>query len=101
MKYWNEYDIVQQERRARNNHCPNRLEGVDVVARLKDWADRNSDGWAYWPKPVRAAKNLMVLVESGDHWVCDDVTETELKRALVPVKSFLTRHGVEHSEVLV
>lgn len=28
-------------------------------------ANRNSDGWAYWPKPFRAAARLMEPVE-GD-----------------------------------
>jgi hypothetical protein len=73
---------------------------VVIIDRLRYWTNRNSDGWAYWPKPVRAAKNLMVLLESGDRWDPADVTEAELKKAIVPIKSFLTRHGVAHEEVL-
>ena len=98
MKYWNDYDIAQQYRRCVNS--PNLLVAVQTVDRLRMWTNRNSDGWAYWPKPVRAARKAMELVDSGDHWDFDDVTEAELKRALVPIKSFLTRHGVDHDEVL-
>ena len=63
------------------------------------WADANSDGWAYWPKPARAARKLQMLLD-GKSCCSPDVSGAELKAALSPVKAFLTRHGVSHEEVL-
>ena len=64
---------------------------------LKDLVNRNSDGWAYWPKPSRAAKQLMNLIEGdprdryGDR---EDVTAAQVRKAYVPIKSFLTRNNL-------
>jgi hypothetical protein len=97
MKYWNQHDVASAQRRFEG--LPDRELGLLVLTRLMNWTNRNSDGWAYWPKPVRAAKRLMELLDSGDHWDPEDVTEAELKKAFTPIKSFLTRQGVDHGEV--
>lgn len=102
MKYWNDYDVEVQARRVEG--CPVRMTGVLIMARLMNWTNANSDGWAYWPKPVRSAKRLMELIETGEnfptyHTPLEDVTEAELRKAVTPIKSFLTRHGVDHDEI--
>jgi hypothetical protein len=59
----------------------------------------NSDGWAYWPKPSRAARKLQELIvrdgtyqyRSGDR---PDVTVAEYRKALAPLKAFRTRSGL-------
>jgi len=78
---------------------PNLQRGALVLSRLMWWADANSDGWAYWPKPARSAKKLQTLLYGKDAY-SPDVTDAELKAALSPVKAFLTRHGVSHEKVL-
>ncbi len=99
MRYWNEYDVRTQLQHASNPDRPNRLRGILVITRLMNWTNRNSDGWAYWPKPVRSASRLMELLESGDHWNSEDVTAAELRKACSPIKSFLTRQGVSHADI--
>lgn len=90
--YMNEYDLDFAVERFSN--CALRRYRVACVVRaLADWTDRNSDGWAYWPKPARAAKRLMELLSSADRWDPADVPESEVQRALIPVKAFLTRQG--------
>jgi hypothetical protein len=67
-----------------------------TLASLRDWANSNSDGWAYAPKPANAAKQLMRLVEGdgtaqyrfGDR---EDATEARLRSAYSPIKAFRTR----------
>jgi hypothetical protein len=103
MKYMNDYDIAMA-RRAFADH-PVLAPAVEIVANLRDWTNQNSDGWAYWPKPCRAAARLIELIERDGTWEArygarDDATPEELKAALRPIKSFLTRQGVPHSEVL-
>jgi len=79
---------------------------AETVERLAQWTDRNSDGWAYWGKPVRAAGRAIELIDSTTYEANQaqertDATEAEVKAALRPIKSFLTRHGIDHEEVIV
>ena len=98
--YMNSHEIVDTMNRfADETSTPILRMGAIILARLYTWTNRNSDGWAYWPKPVRAAKNLMVLLQDADRWEPEDVTLAELRKACVPIKSFLTRQGVDHSVV--
>ena len=83
---------------------PNLAAGAATLYRLRDWTDSNSDGWAYWPKPVRAAARLIGLLEDArlaslrGGWPTD-ITDAELTAALRPIKAFLTRQGVAYGEL--
>jgi len=120
MRFMNDYDIDLAQRHATH---PVLGPAVRQLKILRDYADENSDGWAYWPKPARSAARLMALVE-GDREVSDprcqdcgvmgnqrhyrhckrlDATEAELRKALVPVKALrtrLTREGMPGFEVV-
>ncbi len=50
--------------------------------------NENSDGWAYWQAPVKAAEKLMVLIQRGLPG-----NEADFKKTLAPIKSFYTRKG--------
>lgn len=70
-----------------------------TLANLRDAADANSDGWAYWPKPARAGKKLMELIQGdGTHEAQfgerEDATEARLRAAYTPIRSFSTRTGI-------
>lgn len=96
MKYMNDYDIARARQRFTLASKPNRLAAAIVVEHLAEWADRNSDGWCYWPKPVRAAARLIDLIESRTYAENQaqesvDATDAELAAAVRPVKAFLTR----------
>lgn len=105
MRYMNDWDIAQARRRFDPDTVPNRARLVEVIDSLREWANGNSDGWAYWPKPCRAASKAIALVESTSYPEYqrrqdEDATDAETKAALTPIKAFLTRQGVAHSEVL-
>jgi hypothetical protein len=74
---------------------------TQTLHNLMEWTDRNSDGWAYWPKPARAAARLMTLIERDgtSRYMFDsereDVTEAEYRAALRPIKSFRTRQNAD------
>ena len=101
MRFMNDFDIEMACRRYA--HQPNRLEVIEAVDALRVWADRNSDGWAYWPKPARAAARAMEAIE-GDGtsaaWDRDDLFPGEVTSALRPIKAFLTRQGTSLGKVL-
>jgi phytoene/squalene synthetase len=85
MKFMNTWEV--DEARARYARHPVLSRVTRLLADLRDLADAVSDGWCYWPKPARAAKGLMELVEKGD------ATEAEYRKAVGPVRAFLTREA--------
>lgn len=93
MRFMNDYDIDSAVARHTRNSHPNRVGAALVIRRLAECTNQNSDGWAHWPKPCRAAAKLMEL---ADDWRADeDCTDAELAAAVKPVKAFLTRQARE------
>lgn len=104
MNFANEFDIESWVRKYATRNLwdtPNLARGANTLDRLATWANDNSDGWCYWPKPCRAANKLITLLSEHDGFEPGDVTDQELTKALTPIKAFLTRQGVTHSEVIV
>lgn len=106
MLFMNEYDIEDALRRVNPDTEPVLAEAVIALANLAAWTNNNSDGWAYWPKPCRAAKALQEAIQAHQRWEraayqgrrdpADEITPAALKKALSPIKAFLTRQGVSH-----
>lgn len=102
MSWMNRYEIEEALRWT--DEGSNAESGARTLYRLMRWTDNHSDGWPYWQKPSKAATRLMDALQKvkesgrrdGDYV---DITEAELKAYYRPIKAFLTRQGVEHSEV--
>lgn len=104
MRHLNDHDLARASRVARANGDTNRLALVQTVTNLADWADHNSDGWAYWLKPRRAAQRAIAEIQGDGTLAADDrpdTTDAELTAALRPIKSFLTRQHVPHAAIIV
>jgi hypothetical protein len=107
----NDYDLDCARARFTRSTTPNRLALVLVVDNLREWADSVSDGWAYWPKPCRAAEKAISLIESRTYaenlaQEDNDISDAEMLDAVKPIKSFLTRmakerHGLHPDRALV
>lgn len=101
MPFMNEYDVQRARAVFRRNGWTLADEANDILARLMIWTNENSDGWGYWSQPSRAAAKLVDRIsETADGaWEYDskrgDMSESDCKKALIPVKSFLTRQGVD------
>ncbi len=103
IRFMNHYEI--DERAAQ--YAAHLLLGpaTRTLIALRDAANANSDGWAYWPKPTRAAARLMELIERDGtaRWRFEreraDVTLTEVKAALRPIKAFRTRSGLQFQDL--
>lgn len=100
MLFMNEFDIEQAKRCAMYEEWDVMLTAVEVLERLVAWTNRNSDGWPYWPKPARAARQLMELIQDQERKSRRsteqyDMTYNDRDRALTPIKSFLTRQRVD------
>lgn len=101
MRFMNEYDLAHAIQRFDAAGATNRLRIARVVDRLRQWADETSDGWAFWPKPARAANRAMALIESTTNAENErqeevDATDAETELALRQIKTFLTRQGVDN-----
>jgi hypothetical protein len=113
MKWMNRWDIDEAQGRwasgARSH--PVLEAAVQTLRNLRDYADANSDGWAYWPKPARAANRLKVLIEADESALTDnserrytprtDATEAALRKAYAPIKAFCTRQGIDSTTIIV
>lgn len=62
-----------------------------MLANLRDMADQNSDGWAYWPKPSRASRRLQEFIQAARQG--GSTTEADWRATFAPIKQFLTRHS--------
>lgn len=101
MSWMNQYEI--EEALNWTEEGTNAESAARTLYRLMRWTDSHSDGWPYWQKPSRAATRLMEALqrvrESGRRGDYVDITDADLKKAYTPIKAFLTRQKVAHSEV--
>jgi len=98
MKFMNEWDIEEARNRWRSH--PVLGPATQTLANLMHAANANSDGWCYWPKPARAARLLMELIEGDGTWSYRegeraDATPQRLRKAYAPLKAFRTATGIE------
>lgn len=85
--------------------APNLARAAQTLSQFKDWTNMHSDGWAYWKKPLRASQKLVELLHQGEARLYSgpdeiDCSSADLKKALTPIKSFLTRQGEDWHEIL-
>lgn len=98
MLFMNEHDIHNMVSITRN-YKPEFFKYALYLDHFKEIINENSDGWAHWSPPLRAAKKLMELLLQtrsamrGVHNV-EFPTHAQFKKALTPIKSFATRKGL-------
>lgn len=93
MLFMNELEV--EEATARWNDHPVLGPATKTLHNLMRCANSNSDGWAYWPKPCRAARQLQELIKAADKDRRElrpvSVDAGAVRRAYSPIKAFLTR----------
>lgn len=88
MLYMNREDIARARLRAQHSQNTVLIRATTFLAQFQEEVDAHSDGWPYWFASVKAAVKLMRLIQDSE-----EPTETDLRKALVPIKSFYTRRG--------
>jgi hypothetical protein len=108
MIYMNEYEIYEaRDLLTRDRDAtPVAAAASETLASLMEYANGCSDGWAYWPKPSRAAAKLQTLVaqarlgmrgwQQGNELAAP--SEQQYAEALRPVKAFRTREAKRRGE---
>ena len=101
MRFMNDYEIAAAVQVYQDH--PVLGPASRTLANLAFWTDNNSDGWAYWPKPCRAAAKLQELIQGDGTWQArtdlSRATPEALTAALRPVKAFRTRQGADFTIV--
>lgn len=88
----NEYEAATLLNNARFEEKPYATDGAMILDRLIEWTNTHSDGWPYWQKPARAADRLIVLLYENDRKNDgEDITAADLRKALTPIKAFITK----------
>lgn len=90
MHFMNSHEV--ENAAVRYAHHPVLGEATRFLRDFMDEVNGCSDGWAYWPKPVRACHQLFTLIESARENP-NAVTIAALRKALVPIKAFATRQS--------
>ena len=103
--WMNEWEVDNAERRySADPDLPNLGTAARTLSALVEWTNSNSDGWPYWKPAQAAGRGLMIALSNADtadrRGDVADMPKGDLIRALASVKRFLTKHGVEHAEVL-
>ena len=91
--FMNDYDIDDALRATQGD--PVLGPAARTLANLRDCANANSDGWASWPKPSRAAAKLIAILEGVRRNDDKKVTRGEVRKAYTPIRAFLTRQGLQ------
>jgi hypothetical protein len=86
MLFMNETEIDMAVSRF-NNH-PVLSRATRFLRAFRDDVNGHSDGWPYWSAPVKAAAQLMKLIQTPDQ-----ATEAALKKAYTPIRRFYTTKG--------
>jgi len=103
MIFMNEYEIYDAASAYRSH--PVLGPATQTLSNLAEWANANSDGWPYWPKPCRAAAKLQELIQTAERssyrFEEPQVTVADYQAALRPVRAFRTRQGADFDIVEV
>lgn len=87
----NQHDIEYAH--SRNHACPNVRKGVELLYRLMQAVMEQSDGWAYWSPPSKAATKLIELLKTAgnlNYGTSGTITAKQLKDAITPIRRMVT-----------
>ena len=89
MIFMNDYDIAIAEQRVKPGTV--KAMALQILKDHMEVINSNSDGWAYWSAPTKAAKRLMELIQ-GPNTVSELTASQCLKTAVKPLRAFYTKH---------
>jgi hypothetical protein len=106
MLYLNSDEIDDLQDYFRGPEIPENVrKAASALQRLKDWTNENSDGWAYWKAPLKAAEPLMLrLMEAESAWrrmkPVEDITEPRMDLFFKPIRDLLSNLGHDAESIL-
>jgi len=78
---------------SRQHDCPNVRKGVQLLLKLMEAVNAQSDGWAYWRAGSKATEKLVTLLKTAgnlQHGTHGKITAEALKKAITPIRSMVT-----------
>lgn len=97
--FWNQYEI--EDAAQRQHDCPNVRKGVQLLLRLMQAVNEQSDGWAYWSPPSKASEKLQALLQTAGnvhHGTHGKISAEDLKKAIAPIRSMVTRQKKKQAQ---
>lgn len=90
--FYNEWEV--NDKAFRYQRHPILGPATQFLQRFMGLVNANSDGWPYWKAPQKAVQKLISLIHDPE-----TATAEKFKAALVPIKSFCTKHKLPMPEV--
>ena len=91
--WMNQSDIEILYQNHDSHTCPNVRTGVRLLYRLMEAVNNQSDGWAYWAAPGKAADKLMDLIRTTGNILYPlhgTISDDQLKKAISPIRRMVT-----------
>jgi len=85
--FWNQWEIEEGAERHYENLNVRR--GWNLLRRLVDATNDQSDGWPHWKAPSQSARTLQSHLQRAGR--SGAITDAELKAAVSPIRSMVTR----------
>lgn len=86
---------------SRRHACPNVRKGVNLIYRLMQSVNAQSDGWAYWSPPNKACAKLIDLLKTAGNLMHDTsgtITAAQLRAAITPIRTMVTTQTIVQKE---
>ena len=97
--FMNQYEI---EDAANQTHdCQNVRKGVQLLLKLMQSVNEQSDGWAYWSAPSKSAEKLQELLKTAgnmSYGTHGKISAADLKKAVAPIRSMVTRQKAKQAK---
>jgi len=105
MLYLNEYEVRDIATLFTGEGVPNLDKAAKGLENLMIWTNQNSDGWAYWKAPLKAADPLMIrLMEAESDFRrghdLADLSEAQMKLFFKPIRDLLSNLGHDADAIL-
>lgn len=88
----NEIEWMAQQ----SHECPNVSKGVNLLLRLMQAVNQQSDGWAYFRAPAKAAQKLIDLLKTAG--TCGTISAADLRKAITPIRTMVTHQRKKQAQ---
>lgn len=97
--FMNQHEI---EWAAQQQHtCPNVRKGVRLLKRLMEAVNEQSDGWAYWSAPHKAADQLIELLRGAgnlSYGTHGKISDTDFRKAVAQIRAMCTKQAKKQKQ---
>lgn len=86
---------------SQQHSCPNVRKGVQLLLKLMQSVNEQSDGWHSWPAPSKSANKLQELLKTAgnlSYGTHGKISAEDLKKAITPIRTMVTYQKKKQAE---